>query len=89
MPTISMFYGVIIYMYFFDDKKHFTPHIHAEYAEYSMAISIAEGEVLAGDFPKKQLKMVQAWIAIHEDELMADWKLAITGQELFRIDPLK
>jgi hypothetical protein len=89
MPTISMFYGVIIYMYFFDNKKHNKPHIHAEYAEHSIVISIESGEVLGGALPNKQLKMVQAWIAIHEDELMADWKLAIEGQELFRIDPLK
>jgi hypothetical protein len=33
MPTISMFYGIIISMEFFDDKKHHTPHLHAEYAE--------------------------------------------------------
>ncbi len=53
------------------------------------ALSIKDGEVLDGNLPKKKLKMVQAWIAIHEDDLMADWKLAIDGQDLFRIDPLK
>jgi hypothetical protein len=35
------------------------------------------------------MKLVQAWIEIHHDDLMADWKLAIAGQELFKIDPLK
>ena len=89
MPTISMFYGIIIYMYFFDNKKHHTPHLHAEYAEYKAVLSIEDGEILDGSLPKKQLKMVQAWIAIHEEELFADWKLALEGQELFRIDPLK
>ena len=89
MPTISMFYGIIIYMYFFDNKRHHTPHVHAEYAEHTAVLSIGEGEVLDGHLPKKQLKMVQAWIAIHEDDLFADWKLAIQGQDVFRIDPLK
>lgn len=89
MPAISMFYGVLIYMYFFDNKRHHTPHVHAEYAEHKAVLSIADGEVLDGSLPKKQLKMVQAWMAIHEEELLADWKLAIKGQELFRIDPLK
>lgn len=89
MPTISMFYGIIIYMYFFDDKRHHAPHVHAEYAEYKAVLSIETGDILDGSLPKKQLKMVQAWIAIHEDDLLADWKLAIQGQELFRIDPLK
>jgi hypothetical protein len=29
VPAISMFFGVVIYMYFFDDEMHKTPHIHA------------------------------------------------------------
>ncbi len=54
-----------------------------------MTVSIEDGELLDGKLPKKKLKMIQAWIAIHEDELMANWKLAIEGKELFRIDPLR
>lgn len=27
MPTISMFYGIVIYLYFFDDERHKLPHI--------------------------------------------------------------
>ena len=89
MPTISMFYGVIIYMYFFDTKKHNKPHIHAEFAEHKAVFCIETGDLLDGSLPNKKLKMVQAWIAIHEEELAADWKLAINGQELFKIDPLR
>ena len=89
MPTISMFYGIIIYMYFFDNKKHHKPHVHAEYGEHTAVLSIEDGELLDGRLPNKKLKMVQAWIAIHEDELMANWKLAIEGKDLFRIDPLR
>lgn len=33
--------------------------------------------------------MVQVWIDLHRDELLADWELASAGEELFRIDPLK
>lgn len=84
-----MFYGIIIYMYFFDNKKHHKPHVHAEYGEYAAVLSIEDGELLDGRLPNKKLKMVQAWIAIHEDELMANWKLAIEGKDLFRIDPLR
>lgn len=89
MPTISMFYGIIIYMYFFDNKRHNKPHIHAEYGEHAVVLSIEDGELPDGKLPNKKLKMVQAWIAIHEDELMANWKLAIEGKDLFRIDPLR
>jgi len=51
-------------------------------------ISIPDGNLLEGDIPSKKLRMVQAWIAIHEDELMADWSLAVSGQPIFPIDPL-
>jgi hypothetical protein len=89
MPTISMFYGIIIYMFFYDDKKHHRPHIHANYGEYDAVIAIDDGEILEGEFPKKKLKLVQAWVEIHREDLMADWKLAINGQQLFKIDPLR
>ncbi|ABL65414.1 hypothetical protein Cpha266_1385 [Chlorobium phaeobacteroides DSM 266] len=39
MPTISMFFGIIIYMYYFDNREHAKPHIHAIYAEYEAIIS--------------------------------------------------
>ena len=89
MPTISMFYGIIIYMYFFDNKRHNMPHIHAEYAEHKAVFSIENGELLDGKLPGKKMKMVQAWIAIHEEELMADWKLAVAGKDIFNIEPLR
>ena len=55
-----MFYGIIIYMYFFDDKRHHVPHVHAEYAEHTAVLAIATGEVLDGHLPSKQLKLTQA-----------------------------
>ena len=30
MPTISMFYGILIRMFFRDIEKHHVPHIHAD-----------------------------------------------------------
>jgi hypothetical protein len=39
--------------------------------------------------PKKLLRMLLAWIAIHEDELMADWALAAKGEPIFKIEPLR
>jgi hypothetical protein len=43
---------------------------------------------LEGIFLKK-LKLVYAWMEIHKDELMAEWKLAIEGQTIFKIEVLK
>ena len=89
MPTISMFYGILVLMFYKDTKHHNLPHIHVRYAGQTASLSIDDGSVLAGSLPSKQLKMVQAWIEIHRDELFADWELAVSGEELFRIAPLQ
>lgn len=70
MPIISMFYGIIIRMYLLDNKYHNSPHIHAKYAEFEASISIDDGDILAGKLPRKQLRLVQAWIELHRDELI-------------------
>jgi len=87
MPVISMFYGIIIRLYFLDNQHH-VPHIHARYAEFEASVRIDDGEILAGDLPRKQLRLVQAWIELHRDELMADWELAVSGETPYKIDPL-
>jgi hypothetical protein len=76
-----MFYGIIIRMYLLDNKHYSVPHIHAKYAEYEASRDIAEGDVLAGKLPRKQLRLVQAWIELHRDELMADWELAVSNEK--------
>lgn len=89
MPILSMFYGIVVRMYPFDDKQHHVAHVHAEDSGAQAVFAIASGEILAGELPAGKIRLVQAWIEIHRDELQADWQLAIDGQELFRIDPLK
>ncbi len=89
MPTISIFYGILILMYFYDNKKHSMPHIHAEYGEHEASIAIEDGFVLGGTLPPGKMKLVQAWIEIHREDLLADWKLAIAGEPVFKIEPLK
>ena len=81
MPTIYIFYGIQIMMYFFDNGKHNTPHIHAEYHDEEAVFSILDGDVISGTLPRKQTRLVQAWIELYQESLMIDWKLAITGQE--------
>ena len=89
MPTISMFYGIIVYMYFMDNKQHQRPHIHVRYQGQEVIVSIPDGEVLDGEIPAAKMKLLQAWIELHKDELMADWELAIAGQLPYKIEPLR
>lgn len=86
MPILSMFFGIIIRMY--NNGEHNPPHFHAEYQGYNASFNM-EGEIVNGEMPKKQVKLIAAWVELHKDELLANWKLAIDEQPLYRIDPLK
>jgi hypothetical protein len=89
MPVISMFYGIIVSMYFLDNRQHKSPHIHVRYQGEEAVYSIPDGELLAGSIPLSKARLVQAWIEIHRDDLLADWQLAVSGQQPFKIEPLK
>jgi len=83
-----MFYGIIIRLYLIDNKIHHLPHIHAKCAEFEASIGIEDDEILSGELPRKQLRLVQAWIELHRDELIADWELAVSGENPYKIAPL-
>ena len=89
MPTISMFYGIIISMYFMDGKQHKIPHVHVKFQESEAVLSVPDGDLLDGSLPPAKLKLVTAWIEIHRDELVADWELAVSGQQPYKIEPLR
>ncbi len=89
MPSISMFYGIIVYLYFKDNRQHHTPHIHAMYQENEVIVSIPDGEILEGSIPNNKMKLLQAWMELHKDELAANWQLALSGQQPYKIEPLR
>lgn len=89
MPTISMFYGIIVYMYYIDNKQHNTPHIHVKYQDDEVIVAIDGGDILDGKIPIPKMKLLQAWIELHRDELLADWELAVEGESVYKIEPLR
>ena len=88
MPIVSQFYGILVYMYQELGGHHNEPHIHVKYNEYEMSITIT-GKVLEGKLPKKQKKLLDAWIAIHEDELKATWYAYHNDGEFIKIKGLE
>lgn len=64
------------------------PHIHCEYSGEEVVLDF-DGNIIEGSFPKKQLDILKGWIAIHRDELDANWKLLSSGEKFFKIEPLK
>lgn len=88
MPVLSTFFGIIVRMYREVGGKHSVPHIHAEYSGDEIVISLS-GDILEGSIPKNRLKLLEAWMEIHREDLEANWKLLSDGDQFFRIDPLK
>ena len=88
MPELSRFYGMIIKMIFGDTVQHNKPHIHVYCAEHEASVGI-DGELLAGSLPVKQLKLLNAWLILHEDELYTAWNKAVKNEPFGKIDPLR
>lgn len=88
MPTISMFYGLIIRMYY-APGEHPPPHFHVYYGELSATVDLRSCEILGGGLPPKQTRLVLAWASLHQEELLANWQLVSNGEEPFRIAPLQ
>ena len=88
MPVLSMFFGIIVRIYQEAGRKHNVPHIHAEYSGDEVVVAL-DGTVLEGAIPKSKMKLLEAWMEIHREDLEANWKLLSNGEQFFRIDPLK
>lgn len=87
MPILSSFYGITIAM-FWDEPHHSRPHFHARYGEHKASLDLT-GEIIVGELPKPQLRLIQAWVELHVDELNANWARAVNEQPLEPISPLR
>ena len=88
MPVLSMFYGIIVRMYRESGERHNLPHIHAEYSGNEVVVAL-DGTILEGEIPKARMKLLDAWMEIHREDLNANWNLLSHGEQFFRIDPLR
>jgi len=87
MPEICRFFGMVITMYADD---HPPPHFHARYGEYNARFEIGSGDIMDGHFPRKQTRLIQAWIELHRDELMKNWEESQKDNpKIKKIKPLK
>ena len=87
MPELSRFYGLAIKLMYNDNGQHNKPHVHVYYGDYAASVGV-DGELLAGSLPVKQLRLVQAWLVLHEEEAYGAWNNAVSGKPFERIAPL-
>lgn len=86
MPTISVFYGILIKMYW---DEHAPPHFHAEYSGAEAVVNIQTLDFVKGKLPRGAAMLVKEWAMQHRNELMEDWNLCEKLQTPNKIAPLE
>ena len=85
MPYISMFFGVIIRMFY---KEHSPPHFHAVY-QGQKGVFDFDGNIVRGSMKSKTAKkLIKEWALLHREELMENWRNMEMGKQRNRIAPL-
>lgn len=89
MPELSRFFGIIVRMFAEAGGPHHAAHFHAYYQEHVAVFGIDSVELLAGSFPRRQQRLVEAWAELHQQELLQDWERLQSGQHPLPIEPLR
>lgn len=82
MPTISIFFGFVVQMYW---RDHPPPHIHVFYQGYEALIVIDDGALLAGSLPPAALRLIREWVARQRPALLENWERGTLHQPFERI----
>ena len=88
MPRISEFFGIAIYMYWFDHQKHKAPHFHARFGGEEAVFDLA-GNCLEGDLGVRATRLVVEWCQERQSDLRAAWAAAAAGKEVPWVTPLR
>lgn len=72
-------------MYFHD---HAPPHFHVRYAEWEAQVGIVPIQILEGRLPRRAASLVFEWAALHQQELLDQWRRAQQGDATDKIPPL-
>ena len=82
MPTISIFFGILIKMYYND---HNPPHFHAFYQGFEAIFDIKSGDRIGGELPKRAENIVREWSKNYKQNLLDDWDLMRKGRPPHKI----
>jgi len=85
MPYVSMFFGIIIRMFF---SEHNPPHFHAEY-QGTEGIFNFNGDMLQGNIKSTTaLRLIKEWALLRQNELEENWKNISEKTSINKIEPL-
>ena len=86
MPVISIFFGIVVRMYY---KEHEPGHFHAEHQNQLGKFDLS-GEMTVGNIQSRTaLRLIREWAKLHHFELQTNWERMKAGQPLNGIAPLE
>ena len=65
------------------------PHFHAYFQNQAGIFAIDTIELIGGELPAKETRLVAAWTEIHRQELIENWNALQRGRLPFKIEPLR
>ncbi|MEN3372628.1 DUF4160 domain-containing protein [Dechloromonas sp. ZS-1] len=89
LKMISVFFGILVAFSASKQQRDKAPFIIAMWQGNDVAIDIASNDVIWGQLPANKLLLVNAWVEIHRDELLASWYAGCLTGEFFKLDPLR
>ena len=89
MPEICRFFGIIIRMLAEPGAPHHLPHYQAYFQSTTAVLSIDPVQVIGGDLPRKERRLVEAWAELHSGELAENWRRLQAGKPPFKVASLR
>ena len=89
MPELCRFQGIVIRMFWEPGAPHHRPHFHVNYQEHYAVYAVDRIELLTGQLPLRQQRLVEGWAELHQGELLDNWQRMLAGRTRYRIAPLK
>lgn len=89
MPLLSSFFGIVVYMYWERQSKHYAAHFHALYNEYECIYRLPDLVILSGKLSVRADRMVRTWAKLHKEELIENWKRIQQNKPIKKISPLE
>lgn len=88
MPELTRFFGIILRM-FAEPAPHHRPHFHAFYQDDVGVVAVDRIELIGGELPARQERLVLEWAAVRQAELLAAWDRLQAGRSPGKIEPLR
>ena len=89
MAEICHFFGIIIRMFAEPGSPHHLPHFHAYYQNHEAVFTIEPVEIVSGELPRKESRLVEAWAEMHSGEMMENWERLQSGRLPFKVASLR